>query len=123
MAREPIEARTLDEAGPVVRLDRASIDAIARHVVEVLRRESLFGDARSLTAAEVAARFGVSRTWVYEHARELGAIRLGNGKRPRLRFDPTVVSARLNRPTTIEDQTRSEAPEVEESDLIPIRGL
>jgi hypothetical protein len=40
-----------------------------------------------------------------------------------LRFDPTVVSARLNRPTTIEDQTRSEAPEVEESDLIPIRGL
>ena len=46
-------------------------------------------------AAEVAHRLGVKRSWVYAHADEIGAIRLGNGSRARLRFDPDTVAERL----------------------------
>jgi hypothetical protein len=46
-------------------------------------------------AAAVAAMLGVTRGWVYEHATELGAVRLGAGTRPRLRFDPHVVGVAL----------------------------
>lgn len=53
---------------------------------------------RLLTATELAERIGVSRSWVYEHARELGAVRLGPGPRARLRFDPVTVAARLAGP-------------------------
>ena len=49
-----------------------------------------------LTAAEVASRFNVARSWVYAHANELGAIRLGTGPRARLRFDPAIVEQVLN---------------------------
>jgi hypothetical protein len=35
----------------------------------------------------LADRIGVERSWVYDNAAELGAIRLGTGDRPRLRFD------------------------------------
>jgi hypothetical protein len=52
------------------------------------------GDEPLLTAAEVAARFSVDRSWVYAHARELGVLRIGDGPRPRLRFDPGVVAQR-----------------------------
>ena len=38
-------------------------------------------------AASVAAALGCSRDWVYEHADELGGRRIGDGARPRLRFD------------------------------------
>ena len=48
-----------------------------------------------LTAAEVAERFGVDRSWVYAHARELGVVQLGAGPRPRLRFDPAVIAQLL----------------------------
>jgi predicted DNA-binding transcriptional regulator AlpA len=42
---------------------------------------------RLLSAAELAAELGFSREWVYDHASELGAIPMGDGPRPRLRFD------------------------------------
>ncbi len=35
-------------------------------------------------AAEIARLHGKTRSWVYEHAGELGAVRLGSGPRPRL---------------------------------------
>ena len=50
-----------------------------------------------LTAAQVAARFNVDRGWVYAHAAELGVVRLGEGPRARLRFDPAVVAQRARR--------------------------
>jgi hypothetical protein len=71
-------------------LDPATIRAIAR---EVARLTGPGGGL--LTASEVAVAFNVARGWVYAHADELGAIRLGDGPRPRLRFDPTVVTQRL----------------------------
>jgi excisionase family DNA binding protein len=40
-----------------------------------------------LTAEELAKMLGVTRSFVYEHAEELGGYRLGGGPRARLRFD------------------------------------
>lgn len=37
-------------------------------------------------AAEVARILGKARSWVYDHAGEPGAVRLGSGPRPRLGF-------------------------------------
>src|SRR5438067_744311 len=36
-----------------------------------------------------------TRAWVYQHAAELGALRIGYGPRARLRFDLETVIARL----------------------------
>ena len=49
------------------------------------------------TARHVAAHYHVGVSFVYQHANELGCIRLGGGKCPRLRFDPVVVQARWPR--------------------------
>jgi hypothetical protein len=43
------------------------------------------------TARRVAAYYGLTTSFVYQHADELGCIRLGAGKCPRLRFDPSLV--------------------------------
>jgi hypothetical protein len=46
------------------------------------------------TVGRVAAHYDVSARFVYQHADELGCVRLGGGARPRLRFDPDVVRER-----------------------------
>jgi hypothetical protein len=71
------------------------VEAIAQRVAELLRTD-LGLTPRLLTPSEVAERFAVSRTWVYEHAAELGAIRLGDGPRARLRFDAKTVAEVLS---------------------------
>lgn len=38
-------------------------------------------------AATLARELGVSRQFVYDHAEELGGLRFGSGRRPRLRFE------------------------------------
>jgi hypothetical protein len=48
-----------------------------------------------LTPRQVADRLGLTRTWVYLHADELGAIRVGGGPKARLRFRPDVVDQAL----------------------------
>jgi hypothetical protein len=48
-------------------------------------------------AAEVARLHGKTRSWVYEHAGELGAVRLGSGPRPRLGFSPARVAQQLHK--------------------------
>jgi hypothetical protein len=48
-------------------------------------------------AVEIARLFGRTRSWVYEHAGELGAVRLGSGPRPRLGFSPARVAEQLRR--------------------------
>jgi hypothetical protein len=45
-----------------------------------------------LTVAEVAARVKMSPKWVYAHQRRLGVIKLGDGPKARLRFDPRAVA-------------------------------
>ena len=48
-------------------------------------------------AGEIARLHGKTRSWVYEHAGELGAVRLGSGRRPRLGFSPARVAAALEK--------------------------
>ena len=47
-------------------------------------------------AAAVAEYLGVTAGYVYEHAAELGARRLGSGPRARLRFSLEEVDQRLS---------------------------
>jgi hypothetical protein len=79
-------------------------------------------------AASVARMLGVSRDWVYEHATDLGAIRLGTGRRPRLRFDPRVVAESLaNGLGTQRGRRRSRrfrrAATTSDVELLPIAGV
>jgi len=78
-------------AAPEPALDAATIQAVARQVAAILGDT----DGSLLTAAQVAARFNVERSWVYAHAEELGVVRLGAGRRPRLRFDAALIAQRL----------------------------
>lgn len=82
-------------------MSRASFDpelaeTIARRVVELLRgEETEKSAARLVDAATLARELGVEREWVYAHAEQLGAVRLG-GPNGRLRFDRRKVGKRLN---------------------------
>ncbi len=49
-----------------------------------------------LTPQQLAEWLQVDVSYVYEHAAELGAYRLGSGKRARLRFDLEEVRRRLS---------------------------
>lgn len=85
-----------------------AIEQIAHRVAELLRHpqpEHTAGSSASgrlLDASQLARQLGTTRAWVYEHANELGAITLGDGPRPRLRFDPETAAQALKarrRPT------------------------
>ncbi len=52
-------------------------------------------DTGLLSPAELARRLGRSRDWIYANAELLGAIRVGNGERPRLYFDFALARERL----------------------------
>jgi predicted DNA-binding transcriptional regulator AlpA len=74
--------------------DLALVDAVAERVFELLaERGAPQGRSRLVSAGELAEVLGVSRDWVYRHAEELGAVRVGGaGPRSehggrRLRFD------------------------------------
>jgi hypothetical protein len=60
-------------------------------------------------AAEIARLHGKTRSWVYEHAGELGAVRLGSGPRPRLAFSPARVAEQLE-PVNTPPTTRLPEP-------------
>jgi hypothetical protein len=82
-----------DQRLTAVRLDARDIDAIAESVAA--RLGAMLNDApRLVDAATVARLLGVERDWVYEHANQLGGIRLG-GPRGRLRFDRQTLVDRL----------------------------
>lgn len=84
-------------------------------------------------AKEIARRTGCSRWWVYEHAPELGAIKLGTGQNPRLAFSPTRVHAYLAACTEPRDPAATPRPCAPQrrrhtshasigNELLPIRG-
>jgi hypothetical protein len=96
-------ARPPDDQG-IPRLEEALVEAVAVRVTELLASQLHTPaapperPARRLTAAEVSEWWGLRRGWVYQHATELGAIRIGDGERPRLRFDPDKVADYLEQP-------------------------
>lgn len=83
---------------------------------------------------EVAAYLAVEPSWVYEHASELDARRLGSGPRARLRFsladvDERLSTCRAGRGSSLPDLASEQAsrpPRRRRSgtsaDLLPIRG-
>jgi hypothetical protein len=79
MTRKETEALAAAIA-PIVALE------VAR---EVIGRIGAKRERELLDASELARVLGVERDWIYEHQDQLGAIRLGNGRRPRLRFELT----------------------------------
>ena len=83
-------------------LDRLA-DLLAERLAVRLSALAPTGADPLVDAAEIARLHGKTRSWVYEHAGELGAVRLGSGPRPRLAFSPARVAERLEkveRPTT-----------------------
>jgi len=79
-----------------IKLGPEAVEKIARRVVELLDQRGM--QRRELVdAAELARCFGIERSWVYTHAIELGAVKLGNGAKPRLRFDPESAARVLRR--------------------------
>jgi hypothetical protein len=80
-----------------------------------------------LTAAEVAKQYGLSRGWVYKHARELGGQRMGPGPKARLRFRAREVQTRLSELQVGDGETRRSESRVAQQpvDLLrigPTRG-
>lgn len=99
-----------------MRLDEQTVDRLARRLAELLVHERPaaptepampLGGGKLLSAAQVAEWWGIDRAWVYAHADELGASRLGTGPRPRLRFDPDKVRKRLSSSAGVQDDSES----------------
>ena len=80
-----------------MRLDPADIEAIASRVAELTAGHQTEPAVRYVDAAQLARMLGVERDWVYAHAGELGAIRLG-GPKGRLRFDIQHATCALAAP-------------------------
>ena len=72
--------------------DMLLVDALAERVAELLRPAPSLSPGL-LTAAQLAQALNVSRAWVYENAGRLGARKLGDGPRARLRFDLETARA------------------------------
>ena len=72
-------------------LDRLAVrvaELLEPRLVEALEARSAQLDTGQLVdAGTVAQALGLSRATIYAHADELGAIRVGDGDKPRLRFD------------------------------------
>lgn len=127
--------RSVDNRGRMeftrIKLDPQAIEAIARRVVELLEKRGL-QNRELVDAAELARRFGIERSWVYSHAIELGAVKLGSGSKPRLRFDPKVamrVVQKLGKSGAADPPARSgeragqpQGSRRSEVSLLPIKG-
>jgi hypothetical protein len=97
------------EDPPQLRLAPESIEELAVRLAELLRPGGESGPVAAterdeddgeelISAAEVSRRYGVQRRWVYENREFLGAVELGTGPRPRLRFDQRFLDGRLGPP-------------------------
>jgi hypothetical protein len=110
--------------------DAPALKEIARR----LALAALAPNSPMLDVSLVAAHLGVEPSYVYAHAAELGARRLGSGPKARLRFSledvNRAVSCSLSRESseaqtpTVEPRRRRRRPGGLGSDvvLLPIRG-
>jgi hypothetical protein len=94
----PVRAGLSAGGGQGLPLERL-VDLLAGRVAERLAPLLASGAPAQpdglVDAHEIARRMGRSRWWVYEHAGELGAVRLGSGPRARLGFSPARAEAYL----------------------------
>lgn len=109
-------------------LDHDDIEAVAARLAELVADDAGEPMPRLVDAATLAQILGVSRATVYAKAEELGAVRLGTGKRARLRFDPSAIVAgnrgredSLKRSSPRRRRSRR-SPQEREPNLLPILG-
>ncbi len=99
-------------------------DRVAARILEAMKAEEMTLNTICtetwLDARQVARRLGVSREWVYEHADELGASRIGGGRRPRLRFPAHAMEFGHDRRTDSREANPPDPPRGRTSGLIPI---
>ncbi|TMK38205.1 MAG: hypothetical protein E6G56_15535 [Actinobacteria bacterium] len=74
-------------------LDADDVEAIAQRVAELLGPSAETGEL--VEARQLAAILRVRVGFVYAHKVELGGVPLGDGPRPRWRFDPEVARRAL----------------------------
>jgi hypothetical protein len=102
-------------------LSDADIEAVANRVADLMRMGQTSAP-ELVDTAEIARRFAVSRDFVYEHADDLGAVRLGNGPKARLRFDPAKVGRALRKPPEKTFPQPRRRRTRRSSSLLPVRG-
>ena len=95
----------------LTRHELALANAIAQRVAALLNASDPPTEHRLVSAAEVAHELGVGRQWIYEHAEELGARRLGDGPCGRLRFDLETVHAATGCSTSKQSHARNASAE------------
>jgi hypothetical protein len=78
-------------------------EIVAERVVELLEQRDRRRKPGLATAAEVAKELGVRTSWVYANQTRLGAIKLGDGPKARLRFDRERVERALCPPPCAQD--------------------
>jgi hypothetical protein len=117
-----------------VTLDSETIEQLADAIADRLEARRFEG-SRWVSVAVVAAHLSVERSYVYEHATELGARRLGDGPKARLRFRLDLVDQSIPCVTGRESngaQERMVTPSRRRrqsrrlgtgAPLLPIRGL
>ena len=91
------QVRPSGQSDPPATADAAWVEAVALRVAQLMRSGEVANDRRLVDATTLAGELGVDRSWVYSHRDELGAVRLGSGSKPRLRFDVQVARAALGR--------------------------
>jgi hypothetical protein len=80
----------------VERLHPADLEQLADLIAERLaERHAPTEPPRLVDAATLAAILGVTRSTIYDRADDLGAVRLGDGPKARIRFDVERARAAL----------------------------
>ncbi|MGH2878691.1 MAG: hypothetical protein ACRDK4_03670 [Solirubrobacteraceae bacterium] len=91
-------------------LDQEDIEAIAQRVAHVIAVANP-SPHRLLEPKELASALNVSIYYVYEHAVDLGVMRLGDGPKARMRFDlqtaRRAMQARRERGRVIRERSRT----------------
>ena len=85
------------------------VERVAVRVVELLEQRGHCA-GRLVDAGELARILGVSRSTIYDRAAELGAVQLGDGDRPRLRFDVEQARDAWTRRVSSESSQPADVP-------------
>lgn len=119
-----------------VDLTPQAVEQVATRVAQLLHRQQEDRERQRvseptgmLTVSQLAQHLHLNRAWVYEHADELGAIRLGDGPKARLRFDLHTAKTALGRhqvgqapaPAGVKTRKPTRLPATDETQLLEVR--
>jgi hypothetical protein len=108
-----------------IRLAPESVREIAEQVASIMLAAPE-SKPKWVDASEVARMLGVGRAWVYSNAERLGAQRLNDGPKARLRFDAAKVAAFSAIPASSPAKLKRVKPRrrrrTQRADLLPVKG-